>query len=69
MRWLWRFCVIVLLLLILMNTTKSDEQIYINWSQKLEHLQEVLQDLPANIEVQLRKIWNDTELPADAQVI
>jgi len=69
MRWLWRLFTILVLLAFLRTLIVPQPKAFIawpeekNWALKIQgeikQLQKFTQDLPASIEVEVRRIWND----------
>jgi hypothetical protein len=69
MRWLWRLFTILVLLAFLRTLIVPQPKAFIawpeekNWALKLQgeikQFQKFTQDLPASIEVEVRRIWND----------
>ncbi len=68
MRFLWRFLILVLLIFLLKNLSAPQPQAFIAWPEEnfiqkikweVQRLQQSAQDLPASIEVQIRKLLRD----------
>ena len=69
MRWIWRVFTLLIILGFLRTFIVPQPQAFIawpaenNWTLKLQgeikQLQKFSQDLPASIEVEVRRLWND----------
>lgn len=69
MRWLWRLLTFLILLGFLRTLIVPQPKAFIawpeekNWTLKIQReikqLQKFSQDLPASIEVEVRRLWND----------
>ncbi|MDR3540070.1 MAG: hypothetical protein P4L69_03745 [Desulfosporosinus sp.] len=69
MRWLWRLVTLLVLLGFLKTLMVPQPKAFIawpessNWTQKIQgemkQLQRLSQDLPASIEVEVRRLWKD----------
>ena len=69
MRLLLRLLTIVVLLVFLKSLLAPQPQVFISWPEEkdwapkiqgeIKQLQEFTQDLPASIEVEVRRLWND----------
>ncbi|ODA41261.1 hypothetical protein [Desulfosporosinus sp. BG] len=79
MRWLWRFLTLFVLLGFLRSLVVSQPKAFIawperpNWGEKIQgemkQLQKLTQDLPASIEVEVRRLWKDFRPNGDAQEV
>lgn len=79
MRWLWRIAVLVLLFILVKGIVAPKKQAFIAWPEQslwlqkvqwnLEHWQEGLQDLPASIEVEIRRLWQDFRPGGDSREV
>lgn len=79
MRWLWRIAVLLLLLTLIRGIVLPKPQAFIAWPeqnawvQKLKwdvrRWQEGLQDLPASIEVEIRRLWQDYQFRGDGREV
>ncbi|EGW36120.1 hypothetical protein [Desulfosporosinus sp. OT] len=79
MRWLWRFLTLFVLLGFLQSLVVPQPKAFIawperpNWAQKIQgemkQLQKLTQDLPASIEVEVRRLWKDIRPNGDAQEV
>lgn len=78
MRWLWRVLTLLILLAFL-RTLIAQPKAFIawpeenNWSLQLQgdirKFQKFTQDLPASIEVEVRRLWNDFEPSGDGKEV
>jgi len=69
MRWLWRLLTLVVLLAFIRTLIVPQPQVFISWPEQknwapkiqgeIKQLQQFTQDLPASIEVEVRRLWND----------
>ena len=69
MRWLWRLFIVFVFLLLVQNVFVPQPKAFIslpegeNWARKLQgemrQWQKLSQDLPASIEVEVRRLWKD----------
>ncbi len=69
MRWLWRSLTLIVILAFLSTFISPQPQAFIAWPAEsnwvlriqgeLKQLQRISQDLPASIEVEVRRLWND----------
>lgn len=74
MRWLWRIAVLFLLLTLVRGIIPGKPQAFIAWPEQnawveklnseVRRWQAGLQDLPASIEVELRRFWGDVKTGA-----
>ena len=79
MRWLWRLFTILVLLAFLRTLIVPQPKAFIawpeekNWALKLQgeikQLQKFTQDLPASIEVEVRRLWNDFQPSGDGKQV
>ncbi len=71
MRWLWRLFMFVVLLGLIQTLFVSQPKVFIAWPEgqswvqkiqgELREWQRLSQDLPASIEVEVRRLWKDFE--------
>lgn len=76
---LWRLFVIVVFILLLKTTFTPQTQAYIVWPEnpnfvervkfQVDELQKNAQDLPANIEMQIRRLLKDVKPGNDAKLV
>jgi hypothetical protein len=76
---LWRLFVIVVFILLLKTTFTPQTQAYIVWPEnpnfvervkfQVDQLQKNAQDLPANIEMQIRRFLKDVKPGNDAKLV
>jgi hypothetical protein len=76
---LWRLFVIVVFILLLKTTFTPQTQAYIVWPEnpnfvervkfQVDQLQKNAQDLPANIEMQIRRLLKDVKPGTDAKLV
>jgi hypothetical protein len=69
MLWLWRIVTLLVLLVFLNTLTDQQPKAFIAWPEErnwvfkiqgeVKQLQEFMQDLPASIEVEVRRLWED----------
>ncbi|GAB6156302.1 hypothetical protein JCM17380_50540 [Desulfosporosinus burensis] len=69
MRWLWRLLMLFMFLVLVRTLFVPQPKAFIalpegqNWGQKIQgemrQWQKLSQDLPASIEVEMRRLWND----------
>lgn len=69
MRWLWRLVMVLLLVGLLRSAWAPQTQTFISspasadWKEKIElevgQWQRFVQDLPSNIEVELKRLWQE----------
>lgn len=69
MRWLWRLLTLVVLLAFLRTLIVPEPKAFIAWPEEknwelkiqgeIKQLQKITQDLPASIEVEVRRLWSD----------
>lgn len=69
MRWVWRLVVLFLVLGYFGTFATSQPKAFIAWQEgqdwsqvintRMRQLQRFTQDLPASIEVEVRRLWND----------
>ena len=79
MRWLWRLLTLFVLLAFLRTLIVPQPKAFIawpeglNWAQKIQRemkqLQKLTQDLPASIEVEVRRLWKDYEPNGSAKEV
>lgn len=79
MRWFWRLLTVIVLIGLVQTQFVPKSKAFIsstegqNWSQKiqweLKRWQKISQDLPASIEVEVRRIWQDLELNGEADSV
>ncbi|AHF06706.1 hypothetical protein [Desulfitobacterium metallireducens] len=76
---LWRLLVVVVFILLIKNTFTSQTQAYIIWPEnsnfveqvkfQMNRLQENAQDLPANVEMEIKRLWKDLKPGNDAKLV
>lgn len=69
MRWLWRLLTLFIFLALLKTFIIPQPEAFITWPEEsnwtikiqdeIKRLQRFTQDLPASIEVEVRRLWND----------
>ncbi|HZK83753.1 MAG TPA: hypothetical protein VFC58_03580 [Desulfosporosinus sp.] len=69
MRWLWRILALVVLLAFLRTLSTPEPMGFIAWPEEknwelriqgeIKQFQKITQDLPASIEVEVRRFWSD----------
>lgn len=69
MRWLWRIFILILLLSFVKSVVAPQPQAFIAWPEKNNLVQKIkwdwrqwrrgVQDLPASIEVEIHRLWQD----------
>lgn len=79
MRWLWRLLTLLVLLAFLRTLIIPRPKTFIawpeekNWALKIQgeikQLQKFTQDLPASIEVEVRRLWNDFRPSGDGKEV
>ena len=79
MRWLWRLMTLFIFLGFLRTFLVPQPKIFIawpegqSWSQKIQvemkQLQKITQDLPASIEVEVRRLWKDFQPNGDSKEV
>lgn len=79
MRWLWRLVILSVVLLLVRAYLVPHPKAFIsfpegdNWGQKLQgemkQWQKLSQDLPASIEVEVRRLWNDFRPNGEAKEV
>lgn len=79
MRWFWRFVTLLVFLAFLRTFIVPQPKAFIawpdekNWALKLQgeikQLQRFTQDLPASIEVEVRRLWNDYQPSGDGKEV
>jgi hypothetical protein len=79
MRWLWRLLTLLVLLGILRTLIVPQPEAFIvwperaNWAQRIQgemkQLQRLSQDLPASIEVEVRRFWQDFQPNGDGKEV
>jgi len=79
MRWVWRLLTLFVLLGYLRTLIVPQPKAFIawpegaNWTQKIQgemkQFQEFTQDLPASIEVEVRRLWKDLRPNGDAKEV
>ena len=79
MRWLWRLFTILVLLAFLRTLIVPQPKAFIawpeekNWALKIQgeikQLQKFTQDLPASIEVEVRRLWNNFRPSGDGKEV
>jgi len=79
MRWLWRLLTLLVVLAFLRTLIVPQPKAFIawpeekNWAPKIQReikqLQKFTQDLPASIEVEVRRFWNDFRPSGDGKEV
>ena len=79
MRWLWRLLTFLVLLAFLRNFIVPQPKVFISWPEaqnlapkiqgQIKQLQRFTQDLPASIEVEVRRLWNDFQPSGDGKQV
>jgi len=69
MRWLWRLLTLIVILVFVRSFSAPQPQAFIDWpvekdwalklQGEIKNFQKFSQDLPASIEVEVRRLWND----------
>jgi len=69
MRWLWRLLTLIVLLGFLRTLIVPQPKAFISWPERsnwvpkiqgeMKQLQRLTQDLPASLEVEVRRLWKD----------
>ena len=78
MRWLWRILTLSIVLVCL-RTLVPQPEVFISWPEKnswapkvqgqIKQLQQFTQDLPASIEVEVRRLWQDYQPSGDGKEV
>lgn len=78
MRWFWRLLTLSIILLGL-RTLVPQPEVFISWPEEnswapkihgeIKQLQQFTQDLPASIEVEVRRLWNDFQPNGDGKEV
>lgn len=76
---LWRLFVIVVFIMLVKTTFTPQTQAYIVWPEnqnfvervkfQMDQLQKNAQDLPANVEIQIRRLWKDVKPGNNAKLV
>ncbi|KUO75456.1 MAG: hypothetical protein APF81_12525 [Desulfosporosinus sp. BRH_c37] len=79
MRWLWRLLVFLVLLAFLRSFIVPQPKAFIAWpenknwtlkiQEEIKQLQKFSQDLPASIEVEVRRLWYDFRPSGDGKEV
>ena len=79
MRWLWRLLTLLVLLAFLRSLIVQEPKAFIAWpeennwapkiQQEIKQLQKFSQDLPASIEVEVRRLWKDFQSSGDGKEV
>ncbi len=79
MSWLWRILVVILLGLLLKSIVNVPARTFISWSQGLVWVERVqwqihawqqeVQDLPASMELEIRRLWQEYHPSGDSQQV
>ena len=79
MRWLWRLLTFLILLAFLRTLIVPQPKVFIAWPEEknwtlkiqgeLKQLQRLTQDLPASIEVQVRRLFNNFRSSGDGKEV
>lgn len=79
MRWLWRIAVLLLLITLVRGLMPAKPQAFIIWPEQnawvqklnseVRRFQAELQDLPASIEVEIRRFWRDVQTGATGREV
>lgn len=76
---LWRLFIVVVFILLVKTTFTPQTQAYIVWPEnpnfvervkfQMNRLQENAQDLPANVELEIRRLWKDVKPGNNAKLV
>ncbi|MBP1760427.1 MAG: hypothetical protein H6Q63_1344 [Firmicutes bacterium] len=79
MRWLWRLVILVVFLGLVQTLFAPQPKAFIAWSEgqswvqkiqgELKQWQRLSQDLPASIEVEVRRLWKEFQPNGDAKEV
>ena len=79
MRWFWRFVTLLVLLAFVRTFIVPQPKAFIAWPEEkdwglklqgeIKQLQRFTQDLPASIEVEVRRLWNDYQPSGDGKEV
>jgi len=79
MRWLWRLLTLLVLIAFLRTVIVPQPKAFISWPKEknwalkiqgeIKQLQRFSQDLPASIEVEVRRLWNDFRPSGDGKEV
>ena len=79
MRWFWRFVTLLVLLAFVQTFIVPQPKAFIAWPEEknwtlrlqgeIKQLQRFTQDLPASIEVEMRRLWNDYQPSGDGKEV
>lgn len=78
-KFLWRVFVVSVFFFLIKTTYSSQTEAYIIWPEKpnwvervkyrVERIQQDAQDLPANVEIELKRLWKDVVPKNDAKLV
>ncbi|WP_425802125.1 hypothetical protein [Desulfitobacterium sp. Sab5] len=78
-KFLWRIFVVLVFLFLIKTTFSSQTEAYITWPEKqnwvervkyqVDRIQQDAQDLPANVEIELKRLWKDVKPKNDAKLV
>lgn len=76
---IWRIFVILVFILLIKSTFTPQTQAYIVWPEQqnwvermkfnVDRLQKNAQDIPANVEIELKRLWNDAKPGNGAKLV
>lgn len=79
LKFLWRIFVVFVFLFLLKSAFNSQTEAYITWPEKqnwvervkyqVQRIQQDAQDLPANVEIELKRLWKDVKPKNDAKLV
>lgn len=79
MGWIWRILVLTLLVILLKHSLNTPAEAFITWSQgmdwrmkiqwQMEQWQRDLQDLPASMEAEIRRLIQDSSIGGNSEPI
>lgn len=80
MKWLWRALMLVVVLALVQNFfSPTAPKAFIRWEEsdswvdragaQLRYWQQQIQDLPASIEVEIKKLWDDVKPDGKSQAV
>lgn len=78
-KFLWRIFVALVFLFLIKTMFSSQTEAYITWTEKqdwvervkyqVDRIQQDAQDLPANVEIELKRLWKDVKPKNDAKLV
>jgi len=76
---IWRLFVVFVFIFLIKSTFTPQTQAYIVWPEnpnwvervksQMDRLQKDAQDLPANVEIELKRLWKDVKPGNDAKLV